>query len=224
MERAFRDQAVLSQQMTVIGGEDNKRLLCDTELIQAVQDAPDLRVHERDHAVVDSHVFAQGIVVDFDGCGSRDWPRKFRAIPKSRAAPPGCGHSGPASAPTRPAAVFPAPCPPERTACPRARGRGTAGADRGTRPTERKASGRHGCVRWRRCCVLLSRSCSAVLGASPSGAGEGSALIGGPGLEVVAPVRYRLSLPARAHSAVRRGFHRRGCGRPRYARSRTRGR
>ena len=58
---AFGDQPVLAEIVAVIGTENDERVVGNAQMIQPVQNAPYLAIHEADHAVVDGHVFAQGV-------------------------------------------------------------------------------------------------------------------------------------------------------------------
>lgn len=56
VENCFGDQAVLPEEVAVVGGEDHDGLVRDAHLIEGVEEATDLAIHEGDHAVVAGHV------------------------------------------------------------------------------------------------------------------------------------------------------------------------
>ena len=64
VEGPLGDQPVLAKKMAVVGAEDDECIVGDAQLVQSVENASDLAVHQADHAVVDGHVFAQGIRLD----------------------------------------------------------------------------------------------------------------------------------------------------------------
>lgn len=52
MEGALGDEAVLADEVTVIGGKDHQGIGGEPSLIESVKDAPYMVIHEADHAVV----------------------------------------------------------------------------------------------------------------------------------------------------------------------------
>ena len=58
MECALGGQPVLAEKVAVVGTENNERVVGNAQMIQRVQYAAYFSVHQADHTVVDSHVFA----------------------------------------------------------------------------------------------------------------------------------------------------------------------
>ena len=57
VECAFGDEAVLAEEVAVVGGEDDQCIIGDAQFVEFVKYFSDFVIHEADHAVVDCHLF-----------------------------------------------------------------------------------------------------------------------------------------------------------------------
>ncbi len=64
MERALCPQSVLSKVVAVVGRKHNQSLVGQSAVVERLQDAADLLVHEAGHAVINRHVFARLLFIN----------------------------------------------------------------------------------------------------------------------------------------------------------------